>query len=214
MHRKIFISGGLLTITAVASTALAQAPVSADDVVDNISLTVPVSCSLSGTNLTQTAQIRNGIFTEDIGSASIKATCTDTAGFAIYAVGYTGNTYGNNKMHSNDLSTDYDIPTGKYVQGTTTDSVWSMKLIPATGTYAPIIRDDSSYDYTDYEVVPSEEIKVAYRDSGTDYGEGSIGANFSTRYAVYADLEQPAGEYTAQVKFTIVHPSSAPAPNP
>ena len=115
-------------------------------------------------------------------------------------------------MHSSTLDPSYDIVTGKYVSGTTTNSVWSMKLTPVSGTYAPTIRNDASYNYTNYEIVPSDYTKVAYRTTATDTGTGSTGANFTTDYAVYASATQPAGTYTGKVKFTIVHPQDAAAP--
>ena len=176
------------------------------DVVDEINITIPVSCTLTGTNLLHTDTIQNNQYKTDIGSATIKATCNDTNGLAVYAIGYTEETDGNNKMHSSTLGSTYDIVTGKYVSGTTTNSVWSMKLTPVSGTYAPTIRNDSSYNYTNYELIPSTYTKVAYRTTATDTGTGSTGANFTTDYAVYASATQPAGTYTGKVKFTIVHP--------
>ena len=178
------------------------------DVVDEINITVPVSCTLTGTNLLHTDTIQNNQYKTDIGSATIKATCNDTNGLAIYAIGYTNETDGNNKMHSSTLGSTYDIVTGKYVSGTTTNSVWSMKLTPVSGTYAPTIRNDSSYNYTNYELIPSTYTKVAYRTTATDTGTGSTGANFTTDYAVYASATQPAGTYTGKVKFTLVHPQN------
>ena len=207
MKKTIIFSSavGILTLAAL----LFIAPVSATDntdVVDEINITVPVSCTLTGTNLLHTDTIQNNQYKTDIGSATIKATCNDTNGLAVYAIGYTEETDGNNKMHSSTLGSTYDIVTGKYVSGTTTNSVWSMKLTPVSGTYAPTIRNDASYNYTNYELIPSTYTKVAYRTTATDTGTGSTGANFTTDYAVYASSTQPAGTYTGKVKFTLVHP--------
>ena len=179
-----------------------------NDVVDQINITVPVSCTLTGTNLQHTTSIQNNQYKTDIGSATIKATCNDTNGLAIYAIGYTNEEDGNNKMHSSTLDSSYDIVTGKYVSGTTTNSVWSMKLTPVSGTYAPTIRNDSTYNYTNYELIPNTYTKVAYRTTATDIGTGSQGANFTTNYAIYASTSQPAGTYTGKVKFTLVHPQN------
>ena len=196
------------------SALLGAAPVSADDVVDLVNVNIPVSCSLTGTNLLHNTEVRNGQYISDIGSANITAFCNDTSGFAIYAIGFTGDTDGNNKMRDSALGTEYDIATGKYVRGTTTDSVWAMKLTPVSGTYAPTIRNDANYNYTDFEVVPSEHTRVVSYSAATDLGAGALGSSFTTNYAVYASETQPAGTYTGKVKFTLVHPEDAPAPGP
>ena len=214
MNSKILFTGGILTITITAGFSLASPNANAEDVVDDVSVTVPISCTLSGTSLSQTATISGGTYTSDIGTANIKALCNDSAGFAVYAIGYTNDSYGNNKLHSAALGDSFDISTGKYIEGTTTDSVWAMKLTPVSGTYAPTIRNDSTYNYTDYEVVPSTYTKVASFASVTDMGSTAVGSNFSPSYAVYISANQAAGAYTGQVKFTIVHPNTAPAPTP
>ena len=103
----------LLGITTVFGMVLASSRVSADDtyVVDEINITVPVSCSLSGTGMTShTATIENGRYVSDIGTTTLKAFCNDTNGFAIYANGYTGDTLGNNKLIGS--STSSEIVTG------------------------------------------------------------------------------------------------------
>ena len=204
--RKTLIVGGIsVALATLFYNSLAFAD---DSVVDEINITVPVSCTLTGTNLLHTTSIQNNQYKTDIGSATIKATCNDTNGLAIYAIGYTNEEDGNNKMHSSTLDSSYDIVTGKYVSGTTTNSVWSMKLTPVSGTYAPTIRNDSTYNYTNYELIPDTYTKVAYRTTATDIGTGALGANFTTNYAVYASTSQPAGTYTGKVKFTLVHPQN------
>ncbi len=208
--KRIIVYGSVTGILALATTIYAVPTSATDstDVVDQINITVPVSCSLTGTNLLHTTTIQNNQYKTDIGSATIKATCNDTNGLAIYAIGYTNEEDGNNKMHSSTLDSSYDIVTGKYVSGTTTNSVWSMKLTPVSGTYAPTIRNDATYNYTNYELIPAEYTKVAYRTTATDIGTGAQGANFTTNYAVYASTSQPAGTYTGKVKFTLVHPQN------
>ena len=85
-------------ITALTGTILASNTVSADDntsVVDQINITVPVSCTISGTGMnTHNANINNGLYEDDIGSTTLHAFCNDNEGFAIYAAGYTGNEVG------------------------------------------------------------------------------------------------------------------------
>ena len=200
----------LVALTLISGSFLISSTTSAEDesVVDEVNISVPISCSLSGTNLIHTANMENGQYKDNIGSANISAFCNDPNGFSIYAIGYTEDTYGNNKMHDPNLDTTHDINTGKYVSGTTTNSTWSMKLTPVTGPYAPTMRNDSTYNYTNYEVVPSEYTKVAYSSAATETGNGATGSNFTTSYAVFVSQSQNAGSYTGKVKFTLVHPEN------
>ena len=46
----------------------------AEDTVDKVNISVPVSCSLSGTGMTShTATIENGRYVSDIGTTTLKA---------------------------------------------------------------------------------------------------------------------------------------------
>ncbi len=208
---KRFLISGMIGAVSIVSTVAINTVTFADDVVDQIIINVPISCTLSGTNLTHNASMTGGQYKTDIGSANINAVCNDTNGFAVYAIGYSNDTYGNNKMVSSTVDHTYDIPTGKYTSGATNSS-WSIKLTPVSGTYAPTIRNDAEYNYTDFEIIPSTYTKVAYRTSATDTGAGAIGANFTTTYGIYVSTTQPADSYTGKVKFTLVHPNDASAP--
>ena len=85
----------LVSMTVLSGMFLSSSVVSAEDIVDEINITVPVSCSLSGTGMTShTATIENGRYVSDIGTTTLKAFCNDNNGFAIYANGYTGDTLG------------------------------------------------------------------------------------------------------------------------
>lgn len=208
--KKVTYFGGALGLFALPFVCSLN--VFAEDIIDVVNITVPASCTLSGTNLTHTATTQVNQYKTDIGAANIKATCNDSAGFSIYAIGYSGEQYGNNKMLHSSLGDSVAINTGKYVSGTTTESVWSVKLTPVSGAYAPTIRDDETYDYTDYEVIPESYTKVVSSNTATDAGSGATGSNFTVDYAVFASSHQAAGTYTGKVKFTLVHPVSEPAP--
>jgi hypothetical protein len=73
------------------STLIHSIPASADDsVVTEVQLSVPISCSMSGTGMeSHNAEVVNGRTQENIGLTTIKAYCNDPLGFAIYAIGYT-----------------------------------------------------------------------------------------------------------------------------
>ncbi|MDO5451767.1 MAG: FISUMP domain-containing protein, partial [Candidatus Saccharibacteria bacterium] len=201
--------GGLFGLTAVCGAILSSSIVSADNdtVVDQINITVPVSCTLSGTGMTShTAEIANGTYEDDIGTTTLKAFCNDNNGFAIYATGYTGNEIGatnSNKLVGTPANIG-NIDTGTATSGNASN--WAMKLeTDSTATYA-ITLDNG---FGSYKAVPNEYIKVAHRESGTDIGTNATGASLTTTYAAYMSSTQGAGTYTGQVIYTLVHPASS-----
>ena len=175
--------------------------------VDDVSITVPVSCSMEGTGMnSHNANIVNGTYQADIGSTTLKAFCNDDEGFAIYANGYTEDTLGDNKLIGN--VTRSVIETGTATSTPNPDvSNWAMKLIAPsspTPTY-PIALDNG---FGSYSNVPSTYTKVAHRDSGTDIGQSAEGATLTTTYAAYISKTQQADSYSGQVIYTLVHPAS------
>ena len=190
-----------------------------DSVVDQVSITVPMACTISGNGMSShTTSIPNGTYTDDIGTTTLKAFCNDNSGFAIYAVGYTGNEIGatnSTKLVGTSASNNATIDTGTAtgpVSGNDTSN-WAMKLQTVsspTPTY-PITIDNS---FSNYSAVPSSYTKVAHRDNGTDIGTNAEGSTLTTTYAAYISKTQAADTYTGQVKYTLVHPSDATAPLP
>ena len=214
----------LASLTILTGTILVSSFVSADNdsVVDEINITVPVSCSLSGTGMdTHNATINNGQYNSAIGETTIKAICNDSNGFAIYAIGYTDDEDGKNVLTNSTLGSTYDIATGTATSGNTSN--WAMKLTAITSptpTYPIIIAgstDDMDKvqgdpDFTAFQEVPDDYTLVAKRKSGTDIGASAEGASFKTTYQAYISPTQSAGTYTGQVKYTMVHPHNATAP--
>lgn len=149
-----------------------------------------------------TATVPAGSYKSGIGSTVVNVACNDDGGFGIYAIGYTGNTDGNNLM-VNDNDTTATFSTGKATSGNTSN--WAMRLTTVPGdTHAPTILNG----YNNYEVVPDDYVKVAEYPSSTE----ATGATFLTDYAAYISLSQTAGSYTGQVKYVLVHPSNGDAP--
>ena len=195
----------LVSLTVLTGIILSSSVVSAEDIVDEINITVPVSCSLSGTGMTShTATIENGRYVSDIGTTTLKAFCNDNNGFAIYANGYTGDTLGNNKLIGS--STSSEIVTGTATTAGSPDvSNWAMKLeTNSSATYALTLDNG----FGSYSSVPSSYTKVAHRDSGTDLGTSAEGATLTSTYAAYIAKTQPADSYQGQVIYTLVHPAS------
>ena len=231
MHKRInqsvLIMAGLVGATTSIGLVLASSITRADDVVDEININAPESCSLSGIGMdSHNANIANGIYTADIGTTTLHAFCNDNEGFANYAAGYTGDTIG--ETNSNKLvgaSTNTTIDTGLATSAGNPDiSNWAMKLAitqdsgNTTGTNAymidsaPNTSGGSDATFGEYHVVPNEYTKVAHKNSGTDMTANTGGVKLTTTYAAYISKTQPADTYTGQVIYALVHPSDAPAP--
>ncbi len=194
----------LTTITSISALALVSSSVSADDVVDNVSITVPVSCTMSGTGMnTHTAEVVNSTYRADIGTTTLKAFCNDPNGFSIYAIGFTGDEYtGTNhtKLVGTSDSTK-TIATGTATSGSTSN--WAMKLATNSSATYPITLTNG---YGSYSNVPDTYTKVAQRTSGTDTGEAATGSELTTTYAAFISSTQAADSYVGKVKYTLVHP--------
>ena len=218
VYTHYYVLLGLITITLLSGLILTSSITSAtdDSVVDEVNITVPVSCTLTGTGMnSHNAEIPNGTYQADIGTTTLKAFCNDNAGFAIYAAGYTGNEIGgtnSNKLVGTASSSNATIDTGTATSAGNPDtSNWAMKLTAVsspTPTY-PITLDNG---FGSYSAVPNSYTKVAHRDSSTDIGTDAEGTTLTTTYAAYISKTQPADTYSGQVIYTLVHPSDAEAP--
>ena len=205
---------GLMTATLSISVILTL-PTSAtsNSSEDHVAITIPVACTLASSgNNSHSAAIINGTYETDIGTTNLKVTCNDNQGFAIYAVGYTGNEIGatnSTKLVGTAASSNTTIDTGTATGpvGDNDNSNWAMKLNTTTSptpTY-PITLDNS---FNNYSAVPSSYTKVAHRDSGTDIGTSAVGSTLTTTYAAYISKLQYPDTYSGQVKYTLVHPAS------
>ena len=232
------LTGILMMATILVGTILSSISVSADNdsVVDEINITIPVSCTISGTGMnTHNANINNGLYVPDIGSTTLHAFCNDNEGFAIYAAGYTGNEIGgesSNKLVGTTASSNATIVSGIATTAGSPDiSNWAMKLAisqdsgDTTGTnafaidFAPNVDLPSEAEqsatpasFSEYHVVPNEYVKVAHKNSMTDMTASTSGVKLTTTYAAYISKTQPADTYSGQVIYTLVHPSNHEVP--
>ena len=211
--------GVLLCVTIVSTYSSSTSAVTSEAKSSNASVTVSSACSMdSSVDTAHTATLPNGIFSgssgyypNGIGKTTITTVCNDNSGYAIYAVGYTGNTTtggNNNKLHSTTLGTsDYDISTGTSKSGNT--SYWMMKVTKvtdATQSYNPNnLTIIGTYGSSDYHTVPASYDKVATYSTSTDV---ALGSKIETTYAAYISPTQPASTYTGKVKYVLVHPNS------
>lgn len=221
---SLYIISSITITTIISGLILSSASVSADNdsVVDEINITVPVSCTLSGTGQnSHNAEINNGQYNSAIGETTLKAFCNDNNGFAIYAIGFTDNEDGKNVLTNATLGSTYDIETGTAITGN--NSQWAMKLSIVTSptpAYPIIIagstddaeKEQGDPDFTTFQSVPDDYTLVAKRTSGTDTGTSAEGATLKSTYQAYISQAQPAGTYTGQVKYTLVHPYTADPP--
>ncbi len=218
MHKSLFVT----IPTLVSLLAISHVFADNTDVVDEVTITVPVSCTMSGTGMTShTEEIANGTYESEIGTTTIHAFCNDSEGFAIYAAGYTGNEIGgtnSNKLVGTSASSNATIVTGLATSTPTPDvSNWAMKLAIAqdsgdtTGTNAFSIDSDTEGSFSIYHTVPNEYTKVAHKNSNTDMTAVTGGVKLTTTYAAYISKTQPADTYTGQVIYTLIHPAFANA---
>ena len=202
----------LSSITIISGLTLSSSTVSADDVIDNVAVTVQVACTMSGTGMdSHSAEVVNGTYRADIGTTTIKAFCNDPNGFSIYAIGFTGDEYtGTNhtKLVGTNDSTK-TIATGTATSGSTSN--WAMKLATNSSATYPITLTNG---YGSYKGVPDTYTKVAERTSGTDVGTSATGSELTTTYAAFISSAQVADTYVGKVKYTLVHPYDAPTPVP
>lgn len=199
------VFGLLLGVTVMAGIALTNLKVSAADssASDSVTIQVKSSCTMSGGDSTYNANVNPGQETSDLGPSNIQVVCNDAGGFAIYAIGFSGNKY-TGENHTKLIGTTSTIPTGTSGD----NSWWAFKVNPVTGTYQPSIAGS----YSSYSVVPDTFAKVAYREASTDAGAGATGSGLQAYYKVKASLSQAPEDYTGRVKYTLVHPNGAPAP--
>ena len=198
----LVISSLVLSHSSFHSSAVSNAST------DNLTLSIPVSCTLSASIKSgeeHTISMVSGKYEADVGKTTLNTICNDPNGYVVYAIGNSGNTEGNNKLRAINLSEDNDIVSGIATSGNTSN--WTMKLTALdSGIYTPTIDNN----YNTYSIVPTTWTKVAHKSpSTTDTTKDSA---FTTTYAIYLESSQPAGTYSGQVKYVMLHPATAAEP--
>ena len=207
-YKLISINAGLMLLISILCfiVLVSKSSYADDSYVSTATIRVAESCSITSTLDTPhiallPAGIYSGNYNSDghdyrngIGKTTIKAFCNDPAGFSIYAIGYTNDTFGNNTLIGPDNNT---IVTGTGTSGETSN--WAMKIGTVAGTYAPTLENG----YDSFKAVPSTYDKVASFNSVTDLTNGS---SITTTYAAYIASTQAPGTYNGKVKYTLVHP--------
>ena len=217
MHKRTnIILGGLVGTTVLSGAVLTMPQSHAEGrvVSSSASVTVSSTCSMTGTIQSgdeHTATIVNGGYELDIGKTTLKSFCNDESGYAIYAIGYTGNTDGQTMLRDSTLGSTYDITstggTSPVLDGSISN--WAMKLTAAGSSYVPTVQNN----FDSYHQVPNTYVKVAKYNNATDDSTTGTGSWVETTYAASVKPDQPAGTYVGQVKYVLVHPSMGAAPN-
>ncbi len=199
----LVVSGVVLSHLSFHSSAASSSSGSTSST-DSLSFSISSSCTLSSVvDSSHTAELINGTYTNGIGKTTITTLCNDGNGYSVYAVGYSNNEEGNNRL-VNAESSNFNIVSGTAESGNTSN--WAMSLNN--------LKDDPSLtpptitlDYDGiYGIVPDRWTKVASLPArATDMIKGS---SFTTTYAVYTSSSQYAGTYNGQVKYMLTHPNS------
>lgn len=165
-------------------------------VVDNLSVTVESNCGITHSGSGTYTKTINPGSSSTITANTITAVCNDEGGYAIYAIGYSGDSFeeNNTDLISNNNS-DWNIKTDGSYQG----SFWKMKF-SATGDATV------TSPYTTYQQIPSSYAKVA------SYNEYTTGGVITPIYQISLGQGQPAGTYEGKVQYVLVNPSSADTP--
>ena len=218
MKSRTIVSTFFLATLAIG-TILVSTKTGANVVTDNVSLAIPVSCSMSSTinsGNEHTDSVMPGTYTKDIGTTNIKVICNDFSGFSIYAIGYTNNTEGNNTMLG--TNTNQTIITGTNTSGNTSN--WAMKLIKVeNGTGGDITYNPGNLSilngYNAYHAVPDTLTKVAeYKaTTGSSTTDQTLGSNIQTTYAAFISGAQAPDTYVGKVKYILIHPATLIAGN-
>ena len=217
----------LLTMTILSGIALMSNTTSATKSVSNASVTVPEACTMTGSGMnSHTATITPGTFSASsgsdyengIGKTTFTVVCNDYNGFAIYAIGYTGNSYDDtNHTKLVGSNTNVAIDTAVYNSGDTTSS-WSMKVNKVTDSTISYLPANMSIQnsFDSWHTVPDTYTKVAqYKAStGSSTTDTTLGAKIDTTYAAFIAPNQPGDTYVGQVKYTLVNPYNANKPGP
>ena len=99
-----------------------SAPYAQADNVESVTVKINVTCTMSGFDNTYNVSVNPGQTTSDIGPTNIKTVCNDGNGYALYAIGFSGDSYygnntkligTNNNIDTGTSSTAGIIPTGR-----------------------------------------------------------------------------------------------------
>ena len=192
-HLSVHLAGSLVISSVVFGLVLTNDIPVAHAYDTPVLIGVPTSCSLGSGGGFYSASPVNGTSTVIIGN-DITSSCNDASDYAIYAIGYSGDSYFNyNTDLITNLGNNYNIKT----DGTGTyGSSWKMQLTAVSNATI-----EGSYGTT-YQNIPSTYAKVA------SFNTGTAASIITPSYQINISTSQPAGTYNGKVKYTLVHPAN------
>ena len=190
----------LITVAYISMISIVCNTYADTTVTSDVSVTVSSSCTFTAGGGTYSESVVGGN-TATITANPITTNCNDPSGYAIYAIGYSGDSY-SATTHTDmisSLGSSYNIKT----DGTGTyGSSWKMKLTnPSNATISGSFGSS-------YQNIPSTFTQVA------TYANNTTSGSITPSYQVAVSSSQPAGTYTGKVKYVLVHPNDAAAPTP
>lgn len=190
---------------------------------DHLNFAIPVSCTLvSNVEEAHNATLLNGTYKDNIGKTIMTTYCNDSNGYTVYVASPAFNT-NNQSILVSSINSDYDIVTGTATSGA--NSAWAMKLsksnintnidsngntVTTNNIVTNVGNDSPTIDpaFEDkYVAVPASWTPVVSKTSGTVSSQ--TGASFTTTYAAYTSIMQPAGSYTGLVRYLLLHDNQA-----
>ncbi len=206
------VAGSLVTLAALCGCILSAQSTHADNTASNstaVSVTVATACTLTGgsdgtstSDSTYSVTVPSNNYRE-INGSKLTTICNDAAGYSIYAIGYSGNSYaapGNTTM----ISPVGSINTNLNTSGST--SGWAMQVAKVSGNAPEIMNGFDSY-----HEIPGTYAQVA-RYTGPTGSSTDTGAQVQTKYRIFISSAQAASTYTGKVKYTMIHPNNSAAP--
>jgi len=187
----------LITVVYISMISIVCNTYADTTVTSDVSVTVSSSCTFTAGGGTYSESVVGGN-TATITANPITTNCNDPSGYAIYAIGYSGDSY-SDTTHTDmisSLGSSYNIKT----DGTGTyGSSWKMKLTnPSNATISGSFGSS-------YQNIPSTFTQVA------TYANNTTSGSITPSYQVAVSSSQPAGTYTGKVKYVLVHPNTTAA---
>ena len=199
------LTGFTLLTTLISGLSLSSTKVSGTSTTANAAVTVSSACTMTGTlNTPHTATVNPGVYQDSIGKTTFSVICNDPNGFAIYAIGYTGEEYSGTNHTKLVGPNSNTITTGIATSGSTSN--WAMKLESNDPEFYNMTIMNG---YDSYSTIPDTYTKVAQITSST---ASATPATMSSTYAAFIASDQTAGTYNGKVKYTMVHPYDAETP--
>ena len=205
--KPLLYSSGLLVLTTILSFIILSSSSSHADITSTkgstVAVTVDSACTITtgGGNYSRT--ITPGTSEEIVGNG-INVSCNDSNGYALYAIGYSGDNYespNNTRMLATN-NIDY-IPTNTSGTG----SYWAMKVAGSSNAGSTPAIDNS---FNDYHTIPDNYIKISHY-NGVTVGTTNNSVTTPT-YKINIFSNQTAATYVGKVKYTMIHPTGGAAP--